>query len=141
MNGRATAVTSEGLLVGHTDLLTAAGLLGGQAQLSFGIPFDSRTRVPASFHVNGDRLTGWSVDVDDILVAADNAGYLKGAKKRQARAAWPPNQSSNLVVEYVNVGQRWVYRPPPARSTIEMSADESFETAMRSCTGVGQSGA
>lgn len=139
LTAEVTQLNGYGSLVGSTDLYTAAGLLGGGVQRALGIPFDSLARVPAEFYLTGDRITSWSVDYDDLVTAADEAGYLTRRMRRQARSAWPPGQSSHLLTELFRVGEPWTYRSPPRRRTIEMSDVDSFESAMRSCTGLGQS--
>ena len=76
-----------------------------------------------------------------MIAAAEEAGHLTPKIRRQLRLAGPDAFDTTVTVQFSDLGKPWTYRPPPAGATTELTADESFETAMRTCTGLGQGGA
>lgn len=128
-------------LAGTADLATVASLYGAETVSRLGIPWESEDRVPVVFDLEDGELVGWSADLKDVVSVARRAGYLPRSLRRLVRRHGLESFGGRAEVALENTGKAWTFEPPPTKGIIEMSADESFETAMRSCTGVGQSGA
>lgn len=137
---RATGFRSTSDLNVTADLYTVASTFLGQMPDQLGIPYTSRATVPAVVHLVDDAIAGWTVELADVVAAADDAGFLPRSIRRLVRTGQDAQYRGPLDVTLDRTGRPWSLTPPPPTHVVEMSPDaDAFETAMRVCTGLGQS--
>lgn len=138
---RVRGFNAAGDLTADADLYTVAGAFGGQTPTRLGIPLRSRARVPIVVDLYQGELVGWYVELADVVEAAHREDYLPRPMARAYRKSGTAGLEGRLDVDFEDTGRAWRFDPPPAGEVIEMGLGESFETAMRTCTGLGQDGA
>lgn len=135
---RATGFHSTSDINATADLYSVASVFSGQTPSKLGIPYESRDRVPIVVHLADGELAGWSADLLDVLAAARKADYLPRALRRLLTTQGESAFRSTITTR-LEAGRSWTFDAPRPRDVIEMSPDaDAFDTAMRVCTGLGQ---
>lgn len=138
---RVSGYNASSDLTADADLYSVAGAFGGQTASRLGIPPRSRARVPIVVDLYDGDLVGWYAEFSHVVEAAFHENYLPRRLTRAFEEAGASAFDGRIDVDLDDTGKAWRFDPPPARDVIEMGRGESFETAMRTCTGLGQDGA
>lgn len=126
--GIGTEIITPESIGGTTDLTLALGLLGGRAVAAAGIDTQADSTVPASFSLDQQVLSGFTVRLADLPDAIEAAGgemdpALEGLS--QAPGA--------IEAHFSAIGAPVHVQAPPAEERVEFRDAVDFEAAMKAC--------
>lgn len=124
--GQRTISTS--IIEGTIDLALTLGLMGGKVVMAAGIDVQADDTVPATFLLDADTLTGFSVALADLPEAVEAAGGDL-PPELDGLSAMP----GSIEARFYDIGESVDIAPPPPDEQLEFTDADDFEASMNSC--------
>lgn len=115
---------------GTTDLALALGLVSGKLVGASGIDAQGDDTVPATFSLDRQTLSGFTVPLADLPDAIESAGGDL-PPELESLAALP----GGITTRFSDFGASVNVHAPPADERLRFRNADDFESAMRSCGG------